>query len=153
MATREEHADGASSFSRAWGDAQAEARGIGETIGRITAELRVLSQREMDLARAEMLDTKDAATSAGIWGGVAIVFALVMLNFLALAGMLALMLVLEPWAAALVTAGVLLVIVAIAAFMARNALREVSVVPSRAIRSVQEDVRWAREHVQRNNAS
>ncbi|MDA0302323.1 MAG: phage holin family protein [Chloroflexi bacterium] len=138
-------------FSRAWSQAQDEARGIGDRIGRITSELRVLSAREMDLARAEMLDTWDAAQSAGIWGGVAAVFGVIMLQFLALAGMLALAQVLGMWAAALIVAGVLLVIAGIGAWMARSALTDFSLVPKHTIRSVQEDMRWARERVRRNN--
>jgi len=138
-------------YARAWEQAQQEARGIGDTIARITSELRVLSEREMDLARAEMADTRDAAKSAGMWGGVAAVFGLIALEFLALAGMLALAQVLELWAAALITAGVLLVIAAIGAFAARSAMSDFSLVPKHTIKSVQEDMRWARERVQRNN--
>lgn len=138
-------------YARAWAQAQEEARGIGSTIARITSELRVLSEREMDLARAEMLDTRDAAKSVGMWGAVAAVFGLIALEFLALAGMLALAQVLELWAAALITAGVLLVIAAIGAFAARSAMSDVNLVPKHTIKSVQEDMRWARERVQRNN--
>jgi uncharacterized membrane protein YqjE len=157
MALREgrRHAAGAddseAGFSRAWSQAQEEARGIGDRIARITSELRVLTEREMDLARAEMLDTRDAAKSVGVWGGVAAVFGLIMLQFLAVAGMLALAQVLEMWAAALVVAGVLLVIAGTAAWMARSALTDLNLVPKHTIKSVQEDVRWARERVRRNN--
>lgn len=137
--------------SRAWSQAQEEVRGIAERIARITSELRVLSEREMDLARAEMLDTRDAAKSVGLWGGVAAVSGLIMLQFLAVAGMLALAQVLEMWAAALVVAGVLLVIAGLGAWMARRALADLNLVPKHTIKSVQEDMRWARERVRRNN--
>ena len=139
-------------LGEAWGRTQAEARAIGETIARITSELRVLSEREVELARAEMMDTRDAAKSVGMWGAVAAIFAFITIEFLAVAGMLALMLVVEAWAAALIVAGVLLVIAVIGAVMARSAMGDLNLVPTHTIKSVQEDMRWAREHVRRNNA-
>lgn len=154
MALRERPVEGeqtGAGLSQAWEQAQEEARGIGETIARITSELRVLSEREMDLARAEMLDAADAAKRVGVWGAVAGVFAFVTLQFLAVAGMLALGQVLELWAAALVTAGALLVIAVATALIARSAMADVSVVPRHTIKSVQEDMRWARERVRRSN--
>ena len=146
MAQRDEAAAGA---ARTWERAQEEARGIGDAVGRITSELRVLTERELELARAEMLDSKDAAKRAGIWGAVALVIAI---QFVALAGFLALAQVLVAWAAALITAGVLLVLAGIGALVMRSALPDLSIMPGQTIRSLQEDMRWARERVQRNSA-
>ncbi|MEX2445976.1 MAG: phage holin family protein [Dehalococcoidia bacterium] len=135
-----------------WRRTQAEMRGLGSSIGRISDELRVLMQRERELAGAEVADSADAARRAGMWGSVAAVMGLMALVFLGLTMMFALSIVWELWLAALATMAVFAVIGAIAAWLARRQFKEFSLVPTRTLQSIQEDMKWARGQIRRNGA-
>jgi hypothetical protein len=51
------------------------------------------------------------------------------------------------WAAALVTTGIIAVIAALFGLLSRQQWRSFSPVPKRAVRNVQEDIRWARSQL------
>lgn len=132
--------------------AREEARTLGYEAGAVVGELRELGRLELELARAEAQDSISAARQAAIFGAVAGAMGLVMVAFLALAGTLALDLVLEGWAAALIVSGVLLLLALIAGLAARSRMQQVHLMPTQTIDSVKEDVRWARERMMRNGA-
>jgi hypothetical protein len=54
------------------------------------------------------------------------------------------------WAAALITFGVAALITLVSALIARSAMKNLTVVPKKAIGSVREDVRWAGAQVKSN---
>src|SRR5690606_6038714 len=103
-----------SQFADDWRRAQAEAKSIGANIGEVTEEIRRLFRLEGELAAAEFSDSAAAARKAGMWGVVTGLFGLLTIIFLSLAVMFALSLVLELWAAALITAGIMAVVAGIA---------------------------------------
>jgi uncharacterized membrane protein YqjE len=121
-----------------------EAREIGSEIAGIADDLRQIFQTETELAKAEMRESVQAAVRGAIWSGVTAVLGILLLTFLALAGMFALDLVMPLWAAALVTAGVILVLAAIGGFMAMQRFKQVKVMPSKAIGHMREDLSWAK---------
>jgi hypothetical protein len=137
-------------ISQDFREARQEARSLGMAVAEITQELRGLLMKEADLAQAEMADSTAAAKRAGMYGGFAAVVGILVLGFLALTLMFALDLMMPLWLAALITAGVLVVIAGIAALMARRQLNDFAVTPRRTLRSMREDMRWASEQIKQN---
>ncbi len=120
-----------------------EAREVGGEFSGIAEDLRRIFQTETELAKAEMRESVQSAVQGAIWGGVAATFGILLLTFLGLAGMFALDLVMPLWAAALVTAGAILVLAVIAGLVAYNRFKQVKVAPTKAIGHMREDVSWA----------
>lgn len=133
--------------------AGAEARSLGSAVGDIAAELRELVAREQRLAAAEMSDSVSAVKRGAMYGGIGAVLALLVIGFLALSAMYGLDTVMPQWLAALATAGIVAVLAAIVALLAKRALGDFTVVPKRTVESVKEDVRWASEQIKRNGTS
>lgn len=140
----------AASLDGEWQRAQSEVRALGASVGAITVELRTLMQKEAQLAQAEIAESVAAARQAAIFGAAGGYFAMLVVGFAALALMFGLATVMETWAAALATAGVLLVLGIVCGVIARSSLKNFSVPPKRTINSLQEDMTWAREQISRN---
>ena len=136
-----------------WRRIQAEAGSIGAAVGSISDELRVLVLRERDLARAEVADNAAAVRGAGMWAAGAAFAGVAVVIFAGLAIMFGLATTIEMWAAALVTALVFALFAGIFGMLALRRAREFSLVPKHTLRSVREDVTWAREQLKRNSAS
>lgn len=111
------------------------------------SDVRMLAQKEMELARVEMAEQATAARNAAMYGGIAAIFALLMLAFAATTVMFALDEFMPLWVAALITTAGLLVITAIAGLMAKSQVKQITVTPKKTIESVNEDVRWARSRM------
>ena len=140
----------APSLDHEWQRAQTEVRALGASVAAITVELGALMQKEAQLAQAEMGDSVAAAKKAATFGAAGGYFAMLVVGFLALAMMFGFATFLDMWAAALATAGVLLVLGIVCGLLAKSGLKDFSVTPKRTIRSLQEDVTWAREQISRN---
>jgi len=140
----------APSLDSEWQRAQGEVRALGASVGAVTVELRALMQKEAQLARAEIADSVAAAKRAAIFGAAGGYLLMLVVGFAALAVMFGLATVLEMWVAALATAGLLLVFGIVCGLIARSDFKDFSVTPKRTIRSLQEDVTWAREQISRN---
>jgi uncharacterized membrane protein YqjE len=113
---------------------------IGELLKRLSEDVRLLVRQEIELARAEI--ARKAAT-AGIGLallGVAAALGLGILGALVAALILGLATALPAWAAALVAAGVLVVLAGLAALAGVGALRRAR--PADAVREVKEDLEW-----------
>lgn len=135
-----------------WQRAQDELRALGDAVAGVTDEVGELFRREVDLARTEVQENVALARGGAVFGAAAAVVALLTLAFLATALMFALAEALALWAAALVTAAILGVIAVALGLLARSRLREMRVMPQETMRSVQEDMRWARERLKRRSA-
>jgi hypothetical protein len=135
-----------------WRRAQDELRAIGDAVAGVTDEVGELFRREADLARTEVSENVALARGGAIFGAVAAVMGLLMLAFLATALMFAIAQALALWAAALITAAVLGVAAFAFGLIARSRLRELRVMPEQTMRSVQEDMRWARERIRQRSA-
>lgn len=124
-----------------------ELRGIREDVSGIVADVGELFAKELQLARAELQEQVGFSRDIAIWGGVAAVAALLTLVFGALTLMFVLDLWMDTWAAALITAGVLLALTGLAAMLLMSKVKRLSIVPKRTVESVNEDVRWARSRM------
>jgi protein-S-isoprenylcysteine O-methyltransferase Ste14 len=130
-----------------------EMRSIGSTIGAITEGLFELASKERQLAQAEIADSMSAARRSATYGAVAAVLGLFMLGFLALSLMYGLDTVMPQWLAALATAGIIALVAAVVAFMAKRALADFTIMPKRTAQSVKEDLQWASAQIKRNGTS
>lgn len=133
-----------------WQDTLAELRELRAAVTVVGDGFVELARREGALARAELSENVSLAVRGAIAGGIAIPFALLALAFAALAAMFGLALVLPLWAAAAVVAAVLAVVAAVFALIARSRFAATQLIPQQTIRSLQEDVQWAREQLKRN---
>ena len=121
----------------------------GELISRLTEQMSTLVRDEMRLAQAELTQkAKRAGTGVGLFGVGGF------LGFFGFAAMvataiLALALVLPPWAAALIVTAVLLIAAGIAALLGKKQVDEATPVkPERTMDSVQQDITEIKERVQ-----
>jgi uncharacterized membrane protein YqjE len=118
---------------------------LGELVSQLSEHTSRLVKDEIKLAQVEMAAKgKKAGLGVGLFGGAGL-FALYGVGCLVAAAVAALALVLPTWAAALIVAGALFVVAAIAALVGK---REVSAagapVPTEALASIKLDVAAAK---------
>lgn len=118
-------------------------------LGSLVADVSVLARSEVELAKIEL---KDKASKAGVGLGLiagAAAFAFYALGMLIAAAVLALAIVLPPWAAALIVGTVLVAVAATLAQVGRRRLREgMPFVPARTLETVEEDISWMRSRIE-----
>ncbi len=117
---------------------------LGDLVTDVAEDVSILVRQEIALAKAEMRQEATKAAKAGAAFGTAALAGLLALPFLTLAGMLALALVMPLVWAALIVAGVWVLVAGMAAWWGGRTARSVRPVPEHAIESVKEDVRWLR---------
>src|SRR5688500_17882161 len=121
-----------------------------QLVNQLSEQVSRLARDEIRLAVAELKDKgKHAGVGAGMfgaagvfawWGGLSIIAGII----------LALSLVLPPWAAALIVAAALLLIAGVAALMGRSQVRQATPpVPRQAMDNVQEDIATIKERAHR----
>jgi hypothetical protein len=117
-------------------------RSIKEIIEALRPQLQELVDKQVELARTELVPV---ARQAGIATGLLVVgavFMLVFLIFISLTGVYVLHLFLSLWLSALIVSGVLLLIGGILAGSGANILRRLDPVPHRTIRTFQQNINW-----------
>lgn len=125
----------------------ARGAGVGSAAKAVAEDVTALVRAEIDLAKAELMEgVRSKATGMGLLVGTAVLAWLGVQGLLIAAG-LALALVMPGWAAALIVAGVLLLIGAVLAFVARGKL-QAPVGVSTAKQQAQQDVDWAKQRLQ-----
>jgi hypothetical protein len=123
---------------------------VGDLVRWLLGDVRLILQREAELAR---LEVKDKGSRLGIAGGIlaaTVVVAFLALGTLIAAAVLGLAIVLPAWAAALIV-GTVLVFVAVALFLVgRGRMRSVgSLAPTETIETAREDLEWLRREAER----
>lgn len=124
---------------------RSRSRSLFELVAEVPTLVTELVQREIALVKAEMTAKLTAlGTGGGLLAGAAVVL-LFMIGVLLTAAVLALSLVMPGWAAALVVAGVLLIVALILGLVGYRILkRGIPPIPSETIDSVQRDLRAIR---------
>ena len=129
---------------------RAEAGAVRDDVAEIAGELRRLLQLQTELARAEVDEARQHATRGAAMGAGAAIIAFIGVFF----GFLTLMLVLDTfmpaWLAALITTVAIVAIVAVLGLGARQEARSFSPVPRRFLKSLREDVEWAKAQTRSN---
>ena len=117
-------------------------RSIKEIVQALQPQIQELVNKQVELARAELVPV---GRQAGIATGLLVtgaVFMLVFLVFLSLTGVYALNLVLPLWASALIVSGILLLIGGGLAGAGANILRRLDPRPHRTIAALQQNINW-----------
>jgi uncharacterized integral membrane protein len=117
-------------------------RSIKEIIDSLRPQVEELVERQVELAKSELVPIgRQAGMAAGLLI-VGAVFMLVFLIFISLTGVYVLSLFLAEWLSALIVSGVLLLIGGILAGSGANILRRLDPVPHRTISALQQNVNW-----------
>jgi hypothetical protein len=117
-------------------------RSIKEIVQALQPQLQELVNKQVELAKAELVPVGQRAGIATGLLAAGAVFMLVFLIFLSLAGVYALSLVLPLWASALIVSGILLLIGGILAGSGANILRKLDPKPHRTIATLQQNIDW-----------
>ena len=127
--------------------AERRERSIATLFSDLARDFSLLLRQEVALAKAEAGE-KVAQLGVGVGmmaaGGLVAFAGLI---YLMLAGVYALSKVVEPWLAALIVGGAVLVLGAILLFVGKGKLAGDKLVPNRTIRSIKDDAQWAKEQV------
>jgi uncharacterized membrane protein len=117
-------------------------RSIKEIIESLKPQLQELADKQLELAKTELVPVaRQAGIAAGLLA-IGAVFMLVFLIFISLTGVYVLNLFLSLWLSALIVSGVLLLIGGILAGAGANVLRRLDPVPHRTIRALQQNINW-----------
>ena len=117
-------------------------RSIKEIIDALRPQLQELVDRQVELARTELVPVGRQAGIAVGFLMTGAVFLFVFLILLSLTGVYALNLYLPLWASALIVSGILLLIGGILAGTGASVLRRLDPKPHRTIRTLQQNVNW-----------
>ncbi|HLL99158.1 MAG TPA: phage holin family protein [Rubrobacteraceae bacterium] len=117
-------------------------RSIKEIIESLKPQLQELADKQVELAKTELVPVaRQGGIAAGLLA-IGAVFMLVFLIFISLTGVYVLNLFLSLWLSALIVSGVLLLIGGILAGAGANILRRLDPVPHRTIRALQQNINW-----------
>ncbi len=123
---------------------------IPELLQKLAAETSLLVRQEIDLGRAEIACTIQAAAKPAAAFGIAGLFGLAAfgaMTALLIAGIAA---ALPVWASALIVTALYGGVAAVAAAIGKNACKNVNVVPQLTVNTIKEDVRTVRSAIERS---
>jgi YihY family inner membrane protein len=124
-------------------------RSLGQLVGSVLDGVRSLFRKEAELAKLEVVDAISArAVGAGMFGAAG-VMALFAVGFLAAAGAAGLAIVLPTWAAIAIVGAAFAVAAGVTVLVARRRMDGPSLTPEETKRTLQEDVRWAKQQIKR----
>ena len=124
-------------------------RSTAELLRQLSQQTGDLVRQEMELAKAELREKgKAAGIAGGMFGGAGVV-ALYGVGALTAAAILALAIVMDAWAAALIVGAGLLAIAGVLALTGKKKVEQATPpVPEQAIESSKEDVEWTKQRAQ-----
>ena len=122
-----------------------EEQSLAELMRQLSDQTTALARKEVELAKAEMaLKGKRLGIGAGAFGAAGLI-ALFALGAATAAAILALAIVTDTWAAALIVAGAYLAIAGVLALLGRSKVQAgTPPVPEQAIESSKEDFEWTK---------
>jgi YihY family inner membrane protein len=115
----------------------------------IATDTGALVRKEVELAKQEILEAVVARLKAAGAFGAAGMFGLLGLIFGCVAALAGLSLVVAPWLAALVVMGSLFLLAGLAAGFGAARIKTPPMAPTETVRTVKEDVQWARTQLKR----
>lgn len=123
-------------------------KSLGELFSDLSRDLSSLMRKEVQLAKTEMSENISRTVKNAILlvvAGVFVVFALFALVAAAIIGLGPM--VGSYWLSAIVVAVALLVMAGALAMIGLNALKKASLAPKETVRTLQEDVQWAKQQI------
>jgi uncharacterized membrane protein YqjE len=125
----------------------AEDRSIGALFAELADETTSLVRKEIELARAELVQNASRIAGGAITLVVGGLVALLGVQALIACAILALALWVAPWLAALIVGAVILAIGAVMVLVGRRRLDLRSLTPRRTLLTLRRDREWAREQL------
>jgi hypothetical protein len=125
----------------------AEDRSIGALFAELADETTSLVRKEIELARAELMQNASRIAGGAITLVVGGLVALLGVQALIACAILALALWVAPWLAALIVGAVILAIGGVMALVGRRRLDLRSLTPRRTLLTLRRDREWAREQL------
>jgi uncharacterized membrane protein YqjE len=122
-------------------------RSVPEILENIASNLTQIVRAEFRLAKTELKEGAEKIAGPGAALGAGVALAFYGLGFLLLAAVYALSLVMAGWLAAFIVGGALVVTAGILIGAGGTKLRRVNLTPGRTIRTLEEDVQWAKEQI------
>ena len=122
-------------------------RSVPEVLEDIASNLAQLVQAEFRLAKTELKEGVEKVAGPGATLGAGVALAFYGLGFLLLAAVYALSLVMAGWLAMLIVGGVLAVAAGILIGAGGMKLKRVNLTPGKTIRTLEEDVQWAKPQI------
>ncbi len=122
-------------------------RSVPEILEDIASNLTQLVQAEFRLAKSELKEGAEKVARPGATLGAGVVLALYGLGLLLLAAVYALSLVVAAWLATVIVGGVLMVAAGILIGAGSTKLKRVNVTPDKTMRTLEEDVQWAKQQI------
>ena len=122
-------------------------KSLGELFSDLSSDLSNLMRKEVQLAKTEMSENISRTVKNAILLVVAAIFVVFALFALIVAAIYGLSTIVAPWLAALIVAGALLVIAGALAMIGLSALKKASLAPKETVRTLQEDVQWAKQQI------
>ena len=122
-------------------------RSVPEILENIASNLTQLIQAEFRLAKGELKEGAEKVAAPGATLGAGVVLAFYGLGFLLLAAVYALSLLMAAWLATLIVGSVLLVAAGILIGAGGMKLKRMNLSPDKTIRTLEEDVQWAKQQI------
>jgi xanthine/uracil permease len=118
-------------------------------LSELAQETTTLVRKEVELAKAEMSEKVNQATTGAVSLAAGGMVAFAGVIFLLLAATFGLATIMEPWLAALIVGGVVTVIGIVLVSMGKSRLSARNLQPNRTISTLQDDKRWAKAQMSR----
>jgi glycerate kinase len=115
----------------------------------IAGDSSTLVKQELQLFKQEMTEALSARLKAAVAFGAAGVLGLFVVGFLGMAAAAGLANVLAAWAAYLIVAGAFLLVAVAGVLFAKRRLKAPPIAPEETVRTVKEDVEWAKAQLKR----
>ena len=122
-------------------------RSVPEILEDIASNLTQIVQAEFRLAKTELKEGAEKAAVPGATLGAGLVVAFYGFGFLLLAAVYALSLIMAGWLATLVVGGVLVIAAGILIGAGGTKLKRANLVPGKMIRTLEENVQWAKQQI------
>jgi uncharacterized membrane protein YqjE len=113
----------------------------------LASNLTELVRAEFRLAKTELKEGAEKVAGPGATLGAGVAMAFYGLGFLLLAAVYALSLLMAAWLATLIVGGVLTVAAGILIGAGGMRLKRVNVTPDKTMRTLEEDVQWAKQQI------
>jgi len=120
-----------------------------ELVRAIAQDSSTLVRKELELARLEIKEAAMARAKGAAAFGAAAFMGMLAFIFLAITAAVALDIVLPKWLAWLIEGGAFLVLAGMAAMFGLRKMKRPSMKPEETVRTVKEDVEWARAQLKR----
>jgi uncharacterized membrane protein YqjE len=122
-------------------------RSVPEILEDIASNLTQIVRAEFRLAKTELKEGAEKVAGPGATLGAGVALAFYGLGFLLLAAVYALSLIMAAWLATLIVGGVLTVAAGILLSVGATKLQRVHLTPDKTIRTLEEDVQWAKQQI------